>query len=216
MSKPRPMLSPQTPFVGGPDEAATGMTVLDYWRWSGSDLLDNAQRGVLAEFLVARALGVTDEFRAEWASYDIRYRNRKIEIKSAAYAQSWPQETPSVIGFTIAPQKGAWDPKTNEWEPLDSPRRTADLYIFSLLRRPDGKDRRDPNRHKSDPLDLRHWEFLVLDTATLDSERPGQGTIGLKPLSVLVEGSALGAASIGYGDIKTAVDRVVEGLPLVG
>lgn len=216
MSKPRPMLSPQTPFVGGPDEAATGMTVLDYWRWSGSDLLDNAQRGVLAEFLVARALGVTDEFRAEWASYDIRYRNRKIEVKSAAFAQSWPQEAPSMISFNIAPQKGAWDPKTNEWEPLDSPRRTADLYIFSLLRRPDGKDRCDPNRYESNPLDLRHWEFRVLDTATLDSKRPGQKTIGLGPLAVLVAVSALGAAGIGYGDIKTAVDRVIEGLPPVG
>ena len=210
------MLSPERRFEGGPDEAATGMTVLDYWRWSGSDLLDNAQRGVLAEFLVARALGVTDEFRAEWASYDIRYRNRKIEIKSAAYAQSWPQKAPSTISFYIAPQKEAWDPKTGESESLDPPRRTADLYVFSLLRRPDGKDRCDPNRYESNPLDLRHWEFHVLDTATLDNERPGQGTIGLKPLSVLVEGSALGAAGIGYGDIKTAVDRVVEGLLPVG
>ena len=210
------MLSPERRFVGGPDEAAKGMTVLDYWRWSGSDLLDNAQRGVLAEFLVARALGVTDEPRAEWAAYDIRYRNRKVEIKSAAYAQSWPQKAPSTISFTIAPQKWAWDPKTNEWEHLDPPRRTADLYVFSLLRRPDGRDRRDPNQYESNPLDLRHWEFHLLDTATLDNERPGQKMIGLKPLSVLVEGSVLGAAGIGYGDIKTAVDRVVEGLPPVG
>lgn len=210
------MLSPERRFVGGPDEAAKGMTVLDYWRWSGSDLLDNAQRGVLAEFLVACALGVTDEPRAEWAAYDILYRNRKIEIKSAAYAQSWHQKAPSTISFRVAPQKEVWDPKTGETESLDSPRRTADLYVFSLLRRPDGQDRRDPNQYESNPLDLRHWEFHVLDTATLDSERPGQKMIGLEPLSVLVEGSALGVAGIGYGDIKTAVDRVVEGLPPVG
>lgn len=210
------MLSPERRFEGGPDETAKGMTVLDYWRWSASDLLDNAQRGVLAEFLVARALGVTDEFRAEWAAYDVCYRNRKIEIKSAAYAQSWKQKVPSTISFHVAPQKEVWDPKTGESESLDPPRRTADLYVFSLLRRPDGKDRCDPNRYESNPLDLRHWEFHVLDTATLDSERPGQGRIGLKPLSVLIEGSALGAAGIGYGDVKTAVDRVVEALPPVG
>lgn len=30
----------------------TGMTVLDYWTWSCSDLYDNAMRGVMAEFLV--------------------------------------------------------------------------------------------------------------------------------------------------------------------
>jgi len=30
----------------------------DFWRWSASDLLSNALRGVLAEFIVARALGI--------------------------------------------------------------------------------------------------------------------------------------------------------------
>ena len=31
-------------------------TVLDFWKWAYSDLLDNAQRGILAEYLVANAL----------------------------------------------------------------------------------------------------------------------------------------------------------------
>ena len=35
-------------------------TLLDYWRWSGSDLVSNAQRGILAEFLVGSALQMTD------------------------------------------------------------------------------------------------------------------------------------------------------------
>ena len=34
--------------------------VLDYWRWANSDLLDNAARGVLAEFLVANAVNQTN------------------------------------------------------------------------------------------------------------------------------------------------------------
>ena len=34
-------------------------TLLDYWRWSGSDLVSNAQRGILAEFLVGSALQMT-------------------------------------------------------------------------------------------------------------------------------------------------------------
>lgn len=29
-----------------------GITVLDFWRWAFSDLIDNTQRGVMAEFLV--------------------------------------------------------------------------------------------------------------------------------------------------------------------
>ena len=46
-------------------------TVLDFWRWSGSDLLNNAQRGVVAEFLVARALGASGTVRVEWDAKDV-------------------------------------------------------------------------------------------------------------------------------------------------
>ena len=33
-----------------------GITVLDFWRWAFSDLIDNTQRGVMAEFLVHSSL----------------------------------------------------------------------------------------------------------------------------------------------------------------
>jgi hypothetical protein len=33
-----------------------GPDLLDFWRWSASDLVNNTMRGVLAEYLVARAL----------------------------------------------------------------------------------------------------------------------------------------------------------------
>lgn len=33
-----------------------GITVLDFWRWAFSDLIDNTQRGVMAEFLVYSSL----------------------------------------------------------------------------------------------------------------------------------------------------------------
>ena len=36
-----------------------GITVLDFWRWAFSDLIDNTQRGVLAEFLVYSSLNRT-------------------------------------------------------------------------------------------------------------------------------------------------------------
>jgi hypothetical protein len=35
-----------------------GLTVADFWGWSRSDLLDNTERGVLAELIVAAALGI--------------------------------------------------------------------------------------------------------------------------------------------------------------
>ena len=52
-------LSPIPPrFLNG-DEPLRGsgmagsLTLGDFWRWSGSGLLDNTARGVLAEFIVA-------------------------------------------------------------------------------------------------------------------------------------------------------------------
>ena len=44
--------------------------VLSFWQWSASDLLSNATRGVLAEYLVARLLGDTAGARAEWDPFD--------------------------------------------------------------------------------------------------------------------------------------------------
>lgn len=203
MTKPVQVLDPAAGFKGDP----TGATVLDFWQWSGSNLLDNLQRGVLAEFLVGRALGVVSELRAEWASHDLCYRGLKIDVKSAAYAQSWPQKWASAIGYGIARRSGSWDPKTNVWEELAPPQRTADIYVFALLRRPDEKDRRNPREHKPDPLDLDHWEFSVLDRATLDGERPEQRTIALNPLRRLVQASARGTVAAPYAQLKTAVDR---------
>ena len=202
------MLDPTAVFKGDPN----GTTVLDFWRWSGSDLLDNLQRGVLAEFLVAQALGVASSHRAEWAFCDVLYKSWKIEVKSAAYAQSWPQEKASAIIYNIAPQKQAWDPKTGDQEALTPPRRTSDIYVFSLLRRPDGKELRDPNQYKPDPLDLDHWEFSVLDAETLNSERPASQKIALNPLSALLRDSVHGSERISWDALKAAVDRAGQAL----
>ena len=46
----------EEPFRDG--EREFDLRLVDYWRWSASDLVSNAQRGTLAEFLVAHALGV--------------------------------------------------------------------------------------------------------------------------------------------------------------
>lgn len=89
-------------------------TVLDFWRWSFSDLLMNTARGVLAEFIVAKALDIsTDGVRPEWNPFDLITEDGiRIEVKSAAYIQSWAQKDYSTIQFGTAPRRG-WDPETN-------------------------------------------------------------------------------------------------------
>ena len=82
------MKSGQEPFHTA--SVPSGFALLDYWRWAESDLLNNTRRAIVAEFLVARAVGATDVPRVEWASVDVvTPEGVKIEVKSSAYVQSW-------------------------------------------------------------------------------------------------------------------------------
>ena len=84
--------------------ADTARDVTSFWRWACSDLLNNAQRGVLAEYIVATDLGVADSIRVEWDAYDLRSpAGKRVEVKSSAYLQSWHQDKLSSVGFSIAP-----------------------------------------------------------------------------------------------------------------
>ena len=77
--------------------------VHDFWAWAVSDLISNATRGVLAEFIVAKACGVdTAAPRDEWAPVDLlTSEGVSVEVKSAAYIQSWHQDRHSRISFGV-------------------------------------------------------------------------------------------------------------------
>jgi hypothetical protein len=152
-----------------------GFDVLGFWRWSASDLASNTLRGRLAEYLVAQALDLTAECRLEWDACDLRAPDGlTVEVKSAAYVQSWAQVRLSRIVFGIQPSLG-WDAVTNTFSP--ERRRAADVYVFCLLHHADAAT--------LDPLDLDQWRFYVLPTAVLDKERPHQKTISLSTLLAL-------------------------------
>ncbi|MCK9463071.1 MAG: hypothetical protein M0R80_25900 [Proteobacteria bacterium] len=164
----------------------------DFWRWSASDLLSNALRGVLAEFIVARALGIDDDgVRSEWDAVDLRMPDGlTIEVKSAAYLQSWQQPRPSAIRFDIGPAKAPWDARTNA---TGAPGRTADVYVFCLFT--------EREQARANPLDLDQWEFRVLPTRMLDDRVGTQKTIGLAGLA------RLGAVPCRYAVLKAAVGQ---------
>jgi hypothetical protein len=77
-------------------------SLLDFWRWSVSDILSNATRGRFAEFIVATATQIDiTKSRDEWSPFDLETNEGiKLEIKSAAYIQSWFQRTLSKISFS--------------------------------------------------------------------------------------------------------------------
>ncbi len=89
-----------------------GITVMDFWRWAFSDLINNTQRGIMAEFLVYSSLNqVTQssimQIRENWLPFDIMSPSgRRIEVKSAAFIQAWTPENileKSWLGITLPP-----------------------------------------------------------------------------------------------------------------
>ena len=147
------------------------INVLSFWQWSTSQLLGNALRGILAEFIVASAIDVLDSPREEWDAYDLMTKDGlKIEVKSSAYLQSWKQKELSKISFGIQPTK-VWDENNNR---SSESKRQADVYVFCVLAHND--------QSTVNPLDLSQWEFYVLDTKVLNDKAPLQKTIALSSL----------------------------------
>ena len=164
-----------------------------FWEWAYGDLLSNTNRGVLAEYIVATALGIHDTKRIEWDQYDLKIGDVKVEVKSAAYVQTWVQTRLSTIKFGIRPAKG-WDSRTDT--SATSAQRCADVYVFCLLA--------CEHREHIDPLKVAQWKFYVLPKSEIDRNMPEQKTIGLGPLI------ALGAHPCTYDELKAAIHVAAE------
>lgn len=164
-------------------------TVLDFWQWFGSDLSNNVIRGALAEFIVASALDIDDGVRDVWSPFDLLSKeNIKIEVKSAAYLQSWHQKKLSSISFDIG-QSIAYDSATSEYD--KESKRQADVYVFSLLHFTD--------KTNLNPLDLEQWEFYVLSSDVLNEKHLSQKRLSLTNLLKL-------------NPIKTDYDGIVKAI----
>ena len=84
-------------------------TLQDFWAWAFSDLVSNTERGKLAEYIVATAMGCDEGTSPTWGSFDLLSpEGIKIEVKASAYIQSWEQKSFSRIEFSIA-ESLYWD-----------------------------------------------------------------------------------------------------------
>lgn len=172
-----------------------GFDLLSFWQWSTSDLISNVSRGRLAEYLVARALGLaSDGLRDEWAAFDLLTPSGvKVEVKSAAYIQSWRQRALSPVSFLV-PKTLAWDADTNVQ--AREAQRQADVYVFALLAHID--------KATIDPLDLGQWRFYALPTSVLDARTRSQHSITQRSLETLA------GPPVGYSRIKEAVESAAR------
>lgn len=166
-------------------------TLLDFWQWAYSDIMNNRNRAILAEFLVGTALGCLNETRIEWDSYDLVYKGKRIEVKSSAYIQSWHQEKTSKIIFDIS-KKDPWDPATNTYSGIIG--RNSDIYVFCLLSEKDTL--------KVNPLNVDQWQFIIAATSEINDNYGDQKTV---TLSRLIKNYGL----ISFPTLKENVDNIL-------
>ncbi len=179
--------SGQELFLNGGN--GTNKTLYDFWSWAFSDLVGNTERGKLAEYIVAMAVGAAEGISGSWESYDLRTPDGiRIEVKTSAYLQSWAQKELSQIRFGIRPTH-AWDSEENSYDA--SLQRQADVYVFCVLKH---KEQETLN-----PLDLEQWEFYVLSTNVLNRETDNQKTISLYRVE------SLGASKSDFVDLSQAI-----------
>lgn len=186
MTPPKPQL-----MTGDEPIAGTAASLRDFWAWSLSDLRTNTVRPMLAEFLVARALGAAHRPRIEWDAYDVRTPDGiTVEVKSGAYLQAWAQSRLSTVRF------GGLTART--WTAKDgystAGSYNADVYVFAVLTATD---------HASyDALDVDQWSFWVLPRSVVQGT--GQRSIQLSRVE------SLGGAPVTYAELAARVRRVAD------
>lgn len=149
----------------------------DFWQWAYSDLMGNAERGALAEYLVACALGVENSPRIAWDKFDLQTTDGiAVEVKTSGYLQTWTQKSLSRPIFGIQPTLG-WDSVTNEYD--KEKHRQADIYVFCL--------HKHTEQETADPLQLSQWDFYLLPTAVINQTF---GTQKSASLSALIQAGA--------------------------
>lgn len=83
------MMLSESPIFSGNEEILPGITVRDFWAWALGDLRLNSTRGMLAQFLVAKALGDTRPYDEGWGNFDVLIPDGiRVEVKSLGYLQS--------------------------------------------------------------------------------------------------------------------------------
>lgn len=146
--------------------------LVDFWRWAYSDLIGNAERGALAEYIVACALGIASAERVSWDKYDLITEDGiAIEVKTSGYIQTWEQKRLSKPMFGIQPTYG-WNSITNEYD--TEQKRQSDIYVFCLHKHED--------QATVNPLLIEQWDFYLMPTTKLNEHFKAQKTAALSAL----------------------------------
>jgi len=157
-------------LVGAPSNLVAD-SLLDFWTWGFSDLCDDDVKGIFAEWLVHRLLGIRTERRVSWANSDVIAPNgARIEIKSTSYWQSWKlvEENGKERDRPTHPIQDDAKIRFNGLKAKDSTGTRTDshgkdfkshIYVFALQKE------KDPQRWNA--MDLSQWEFYAFPVEEL-------------------------------------------------
>ena len=171
-----------------------GNTVLDFWSWAFSDLVDGNTQDIFGEFIVGAVLGTTENPRIAWDVADHIYRGRKIKVKTAAYLQHWLQAKPSRIAFPIT--------HTHQREIRTSiPGLTLhpkpEIYVFCVF---NVKERNEANA-----LDLAKWLFFPVAAHVIEHKYRRKKTLTLKEVERV-------AAAVPILQLRKSIDLLIDDL----
>lgn len=171
-------------------ERPLSLTLLDFWKWSESDLLNSLTRTRLAEFIVATALGAHAEGpRDERSSLELVTPDGvEVRVKSGSFLKSFHQHDLSKVVFipqvSLAHSHAVSGHRTAY---------RAQVYVFALLDHVE--------KATVDPLDLDQWRFFVPPTSKLEALVTEQHSLTVPTLD------ELSAGSVAYEDLKAAVQK---------
>jgi hypothetical protein len=149
------------------------LTLLDFWRWSDSDLTNPSTRGRLAEFLVATLLGAHVAGPRRDRPVDLLTSDGiTVRVKSASFASGAGPRDLAKIHFNPLPWRAS---RRDPEGAARLPRLKA--HVFALL----GHEQ----EAAVDALDLDHWRFFVPPTARLEARMETQRALSLQALERL-------------------------------
>ncbi len=174
--------------------------LLDFWSWYASDLLNHPVRGAIAEFIVAKALGLSTEDKAGWSPYDLLYNGKKLEIKSCARVSDSHGGKTSRIVFSIKKQlclreEDVTDGYCTKEQLWKHKCHHSDFYIFCFLAEDDNS--------KANPVMLEQWEFYILPTPVMDRELGDRQTIRIPVIL------SLGGIKCSWENLKDRLDAFI-------
>lgn len=174
-------------------------SVLDFWRYQYCNLSSMASE--LAEFIVARALGIRKaENLSYWSAYDISYAGKRIEVKETRYVHAWNKEHVSnARTFSIAPTNNSyWETNPSQEQQFS---RQNDIYVFCLNTNKDIE--------KDDPLNLDYWRFYVVPTFVINQYTHSYGNPNQKKISLGVV-EKLAGRNVPFSELRNAVDAAID------